>query len=80
MADGSSLQDGYVFFPKSLRDGNHFSHYVLTEIPEDVFRPKVERGMYEEVAWSPFGSIESALEQEDKNTERNPLLRRWENV
>lgn len=73
-------KDGYVYLPKKLRDGRHEKFYFVVPIKESEFTPKVERGMFEEVAWSPFGSIAEAVKQEALNTERNPLLRRWETV
>jgi hypothetical protein len=72
-----SLQDGYVYFPKAMRDGRHEDKYVLQPIEEDHFRTRTERGMFEEVAWSPFGSIGEATKQEAQNLDRNPLLRNW---
>jgi hypothetical protein len=72
-----SLQDGYVYFPKALRDGEHEDKYILQTIKEDHFTSRTERGMFEEVAWSPFGSIEEATKQEAQNLERNPLMRNW---
>ncbi len=73
-------KDGYVYLPKLLRDGRHESCYLLLPIKEAEFTPKVERGMFEEVAWSPFGTVSEAFKQEAQNTDRNPLLRRWEYV
>ena len=72
-----SLQDGYMYFPKALRDGNHEDNYILQSIEEGHFTTRTERGMFEEVAWSPFGSIEEATKQEAQNLERNPLMRNW---
>jgi hypothetical protein len=77
MMEKDSLQDGYVYLPKVLRDGKHADHYLLRPIDEDTFKTRTERGMYEEVAWSPFGSIDEATKQEAQNLERNPLMRNW---
>ncbi len=73
-------KDGYVYLPKQLRDGRHERFYFVAPIEEAEFTPKVERGMFEEVAWSPFGTVAEAAKQEAVNTDRNPLLRRWERV
>ena len=73
-------KDGYVYLPKKLRDGRHEEFYFVMPVSETDFTYKVERGMFEEVAWSPFGTIAEAIEQEDANLERNPLLRRWDHV
>ena len=72
-----SPQDGYVYFPKYLRDGRHEDRYLLQSIEEDMFTTRTTRGMFEEVAWSPFGSIEEATKQDAQNLERNPLMRNW---
>jgi hypothetical protein len=70
-------KDGYVYFPKALRDGRHEDRYILAPIEEKIFTTRTERGMFEEVAWSPFGSIDEATKQEAQNLERNPLMRNW---
>jgi len=70
-------KDGYVYMPKATRDGNHADWYMLAPVEEKIFTTRTERGMYEEVAWSPFGSIDEATKQEAKNLERNPLMRNW---
>lgn len=70
-------KDGYVYFPKALRDGQHEDRYLLEPIEEGHFTTRTERGMFEEVAWSPFGSIDEATKQEAQNLERNPLMRNW---
>ena len=70
-------KDGYVYFPKALRDGRHEDRYILAPIEENIFTTRTERGMFEEVAWSPFGSIAEATKQEAQNLERNPLMRNW---
>jgi hypothetical protein len=78
--DLETRKDGYVYLPKKLRDGRHEESYFVVLIHEEAFTPKVESGMFEEVAWSPFGTIAEAAKQEDLNFERNPLLRRWDHV
>jgi hypothetical protein len=75
--DDNCRKDGYVYFPKALRDGRHADRYLLEPINEEYFTTRTERGMFEEVAWSPFGSIEEATKQEAQNLERNPLMRNW---
>jgi hypothetical protein len=75
--DDNCRKDGYVYFPKALRDGRHEDRYILQPIEEEIFTTRTERGMFEEVAWSPFGSIDEATKQEAQNLERNPLMRNW---
>lgn len=75
--DENFRKDGYVYFPKALRDGRHEDRYILAPIEENIFTTRTERGMFEEVAWSPFGSIDEATKQEAQNLERNPLMRNW---
>lgn len=75
--DNNFRKDGYVYFPKALRDGRHEDRYILQSIEESIFTTRTERGMFEEVAWSPFGSIDEATKQEAQNLERNPLMRNW---
>ena len=75
--DDNCRKDGYVYFPKALRDGRHEDRYILASIEENIFTTRTERGMFEEVAWSPFGSIDEATKQEAQNLERNPLMRNW---
>lgn len=75
--DSNCRKDGYVYFPKALRDGRHDDQYILQPIDENIFTTRTERGMFEEVAWSPFGSIAEATKQEAQNLERNPLMRNW---
>ena len=75
--ESESPQDGYVYFPKVMRDGKHDARYIPQPIEADFFTTRTERGMFEEVAWSPFGSIDEATKQEAQNLERNPLMRHW---
>lgn len=76
--DSNNRKDGYVYFPKALRDGDHAERYILAPIDKDHFTTRTERGMFEEVAWSPFGTIDEATKQEAQNLERNPLMRNWQ--
>ncbi len=75
--DDNCRKDGYVYFPKALRDGRHDDRYLLAPTDEGHFTTRTERGMFEEVAWSPFGTIAEATKQEAQNLERNPLMRNW---
>jgi hypothetical protein len=75
--ESDSFKDGYVYFPKATRDGRHEDRYILQPIDKEHFTTRTERGMFEEVAWSPFGSIAEATKQEAQNLERNPLMRNW---
>jgi len=75
--DQNNRKDGYVYFPMAMRDGRHADQYILQACNKDFFTTRTERGMFEEVAWSPFGTIGEAAKQEAKNLERNPLLRNW---
>lgn len=75
--DDDCRKDGYVYLPKVMRDGRHADRYILQPITEQIFTTRTERGMFEEVAWSPFGSIDEATKQEAQNLERNPLMRNW---
>ena len=75
--DRTGQKDGYVYFPKAMRDGRHEERYIFQPIEEKMFTTRTERGMYEEVAWSPFGTIDEATKQEAQNLERNPLMRNW---
>ncbi len=75
--DSNCRKDGYVYFPKALRDGRHEDRYIFQPIEKGHFTTRTERGMFEEVAWSPFGSITEATKQEAQNLERNPLMRNW---
>ena len=70
-------KDGYVYVPKATRDGRHADWYILEPVKEEIFTTRTERGMFEEVAWSPFGNIDEATKQDAKNLERNPLMRNW---
>lgn len=75
--EDNSRKDGYVYFPQALRDGRHEDRYILASIKENIFTTRTERGMFEEAAWSPFGTIDEATKQEAQNLERNPLMRNW---
>lgn len=72
-----TLKDGYVFMPKTLRDGRHGDEYLLMPVEDSKFKFWAENGMYEEVYWSPFGNERGAVEQEARNAEINPQLRRY---
>ena len=72
-----SGQDGYVYFPKALRDGRHDDIYIFQPIDEQEFTTRTERGMFEEVCWSPFGEVDGAVDAEAENLDRNPLMRHW---
>ena len=76
--DRNSKKDGYVYLPKALRDGRHADQYILQPVNNEFFTTRTERGMFEEVAWSPFGTIDEATKQEAQNLERNPLMRNWQ--
>jgi len=76
--DRNSKKDGYVYLPKALRDGRHEDQYILQPVDKEFFTTRTERGMFEEVAWSPFGTIDEATKQEAQNLERNPLMRNWQ--
>jgi hypothetical protein len=76
--DRNSKKDGYVYLPKALRDGRHEDQYILKPVNNEFFTTRTERGMFEEVAWSPFGTIDEATKQEAQNLERNPLMRNWQ--
>jgi len=78
LSDLDTIKGGYVFLPKTLRDGQHAEQYLLAEHEKSTFTFRVENGMYEEVYWSPFGDGRGALQQEQKNAEINPQLRRYD--
>ena len=72
-----TIANGYVYMPKDTRDGRHEEAYYVVLIDEEEFTTRTSRGMYEEMAWSPFGSAMEAVKQEATNLDRNPLMRNW---
>ena len=78
--DLDTQKNGYVYFPKDMRDGRHEEAYIIMNIPREEFESKIWKGMFEEVCWSPFGYAEEAVKQEAANLERNPKLRRWKHL
>ena len=75
--DLNGTKDGYVYIPKETREGRHEDAYFLSSISEEEFRTRTERGMYEEVSWSPFGDVRTATTTDASNLEHNPLMRAW---